>query len=205
MFTGLIEELAIVDQVRRSGDRQTVTLRLGIKAPLVAKDAKIGDSIAVSGCCLTVVAKQRTVLAFDVGAESLSRTHFDRLKVGHRVNLERSLQLGDRLGGHLVTGHVDGLGTLTKRRDDGNWSHFTIRAHPRLMRQMVAKGSITVDGVSLTVVVAEEDFFTVALIPHTLENTTLGELEIGQVVNLETDLLAKYVERQLEFHPKILR
>lgn len=205
MFTGLTEELAIVDQVQRAGSRHNATLRLGIKAPLVASDAKIGDSIAVSGCCLTVVAKQKLVLTFDVGSESLSRTHFERLEVGHRVNLERSLQLGDRLGGHLVTGHVDGTGTLLKRRDEDNWANFTIRAQPRLMRQMVAKGSIAVDGVSLTVVTAEEEHFTVALIPHTLENTTLGNLEVGQLVNLETDLLAKYVERQLEFQPKKLR
>jgi riboflavin synthase len=199
MFTGLVEELATVAEARRSGDRRRgFALHLVVKAPLVAKDAKIGDSIAVNGCCLTVVKKSRDLLSFDAGSETLSRTNFDRLKQGDQVNLERSLQLNDRLGGHLVTGHIDGAGTLLKRRDEGEWSHLVFRAHPRLMRQMVSKGSIAVDGVSLTVVSVEADRFSVALIPHTLAHTTLGKLQIGAPVNLETDLLAKYVERQLE-------
>src|SRR5205814_6343303 len=117
-------------------------LHLVIKAPLVAKGVKKGDSIAVSGCCLTVVKKSRNLLAFDAGSETLSRTSFDRLKKGSRVNLERSVKLGDRLGGHLVTGHIDGPGTVIKRRDEGEWSHFTFLANPRLMRQVVSKGSI---------------------------------------------------------------
>jgi riboflavin synthase len=171
---------------------------LTIRAPLVAKDARLGDSIAVSGCCLTVVAKNRALLAFDAGSETLGRTNFDRLKAGSQVNLERSLKLGDRVGGHLVTGHIDGLGTLVKRRDEGEWSHFRFHAHERLLRQIVEKGSIAVDGVSLTVVSADNRSFSVALIPHTLAHTTLGAVEIGAVVNLETDLLAKYVQRQLE-------
>jgi len=198
MFTGLVEELAIVEEARRTGDRRRgYALHLVIKAPLVAKHAKVGDSIAVSGCCLTVLKKSRSLLSFDAGSETLSRTNFDRLYMGSRVNLERSLELGDRLGGHLVTGHVDGQGTLIKRRDEGEWSHFTFRAAPRLMRQIAGKGSIAVDGVSLTVVNVEQDRFSVALIPHTLAHTTLGKLEVGSLVNLETDLLAKYVERQL--------
>jgi len=207
MFTGLVEELAAVEEISRTGKRRRglaarlergVAVRLVVKAPLVAKDAKIGDSIAVSGCCLTIVKKSRNLLSFDAGSETLSRTTFDRLKAGDNVNLERSLKLSDRLGGHLVTGHVDGLGTLIKRRDEGQWSHFTFRADSRLLRQAVNKGSIAVDGVSLTVVKVEPDRFTVALIPHTLANTTLGKLQVGGLVNLETDLLAKYVERQLE-------
>jgi riboflavin synthase len=207
MFTGLVEELAAVEEVSRTGKRRRgaaarvergQAIRLVVKAPLVAKDAKIGDSIAVSGCCLTVVKKARTLLSFDAGSETLSRTTFDRLKAGDKVNLERSLKLSDRLGGHLVTGHIDGLGTLLKRRDEGQWSHFTFRAETRLLRQVVNKGSIAVDGVSLTVVKVESDRFSVALIPHTLAVTTLGKLQVGGLVNLETDLLAKYVERQLE-------
>lgn len=198
MFTGLVEELAIVEETRRTGDRRRgYALHLVIKAPLVAKGARLGDSIAVNGCCLTVVKKSRNLLAFDAGSETLGRTNFDRLHKGSRVNLERSLKVGERLGGHLVTGHVDGQGTLIKRRDEGEWSHFTFRAAPRLMRQIVSKGSIAVDGVSLTVVNVEQDRFSVALIPHTLAHTTLGKLEVGSLVNLETDLLAKYVERQL--------
>jgi riboflavin synthase len=199
MFTGLVEELATVEAARHAAaGRRTQSLKLAVKAPLVAKDAKVGDSIAVSGCCLTIVKKERNVLHFDVGSETLSCTHFARLKKGSAVNLERSLQLGDRLGGHLVTGHVDGLGRLIKRRDDDDWSHFSFQTSPRLLRQMASKGSITVDGVSLTLVRAESDRFSVALIPYTLAHTTLGKLQIGDNVNLETDLLAKYVARQLE-------
>jgi len=199
MFTGLVEELALVDEARVAGQpRRGQALHLTVKAPLVSQDAEIGDSIAVSGCCLTVVKKDGNLLSFEAGSETLSRTHFERLKTGDEVNLERSLALGERLGGHLVTGHIDGPGTLIKRRDDGEWSQLVIRAQPRFLKQMVSKGSIAVDGVSLTLVNVDSDHFSVALIPHTLANTTLGKLQVGMLVNLETDLLAKYVERQME-------
>lgn len=199
MFTGLVEELATVEAARHLGSGRNVrALQLAVKAPLASKDTSVGDSIAVSGCCLTVVKKQRNILHFDVGSETLNCTTFARLKKGSPVNLERSLKLDVRLGGHLVTGHIDGVGRLIKRRDEGEWSHFTFFAPPRLLRQMAGKGSITVDGVSLTIVNADADRFSVALIPHTLANTTLGKLQVGEPVNLETDLLAKYVERQLE-------
>src|SRR4051794_9578751 len=180
MFTGLVEELATVEAARQlAGGRRVQTLKLAVKAPLVANDADVGDSIAVSGCCLTIVKKERNLLHFDVGSETLSCTNFSRLKKGSRVNLERSLKLGDRLGGHLVTGHVDGVGRLIKRRDEDEWSHFTFATSPRLLKQMAAKGSITVDGVSLTLVKTEADRFSVALIPYTLTHTTLGKLLVG--------------------------
>jgi riboflavin synthase len=199
MFTGLVEELGTVEDALQSGARKTgQTLHLVVRAPLVSADAKVGDSIGVNGCCLTVVKKANDLLEFDAGSETLSRTNLGRLAKGSGVNLERSLRVGDRLGGHLVTGHIDDTGTLIKRRDEDDWSFITIRAATSLVRQMVNKGSIAVDGVSLTVVTAEADRFSVALIPHTLANTTLGVLQVGDVVNLETDLLAKYVERQLE-------
>jgi riboflavin synthase len=199
MFTGLVEELGTVEEAIISGARKgTQSLHLIVKAALVSKDADIGDSIAVNGCCLTIVKKNKNLLEFDAGTETLSRTNLDRLKAGSGVNLEQALRVGDRLGGHLVSGHIDGIGTLLKRRDEGDWSYMTLRASGPLMRQVVNKGSIAVDGVSLTVVTAESDRFSVALIPHTLANTTLGELQVGSIVNLETDLLAKYVERQLE-------
>jgi riboflavin synthase len=198
MFTGLVEELATVKKVVADANRHTTALRLVVSSSLVAKGARIGDSIAVNGCCLTVVKKSPNVLAFDAGSETLSRTNLGRLKPKSRVNLERSLKLNDRLGGHLVTGHIDGEATLLRRRDEGDWSHFVFRAENRLLRQMVNKGSVAVDGVSLTVVEAHSDRFSVALIPHTLAHTTLGALKTGDAVNIETDLLAKYVARQLQ-------
>jgi riboflavin synthase len=199
MFTGLVEELAEVAEVRRlGGGKRPLAMRIVVRAPKTGVDAKIGDSICLSGCCLTVVAKRGKVLSFDAGSETLSRTHFSRLEAGSAVNLERSLKLGERLGGHLVSGHIDGVATLLKRRDEADWSHFLFRAPARLTRQMASKGSIAVDGVSLTLVDVEHERFSVALIPYTLDNTTLGMLEVGDPANLETDLLAKYVERQLE-------
>ena len=199
MFTGLVEELGTVEEAApRGGTKVGPALHLVIKGPLVSKDAKIGDSIAVNGCCLTVVKKDKQRLEFDAGAETLARTNLERLKAGSRVNLERSLRVGDRLGGHLVSGHIDSTGILIKRRDDDDWSFVSFRTSALLMRQVASKGSIAVDGVSLTVVAAESDRFSAALIPHTLAHTTLGQLQVGDTVNLETDLLAKYVERQLE-------
>ena len=194
MFTGLVEELGVVQSVKKAGPG----VRLAVKSTVVAKDAAIGDSVSVSGCCLTVVKKEKGLLTFEVGEESLSRTSFQRLAAGSRVNLERSLEIGDRLGGHLVTGHIDGTGTLIKRRDDGKWATLTFSVAQRMSRQLASKGSIAVDGVSLTLVQVAADRFSVAVIPHTQQQTTLGKLAVGDMVNLETDLLAKYVERQLE-------
>jgi riboflavin synthase len=173
-------------------------VRLTVKCSAVAKDVAVGDSIAVNGCCLTVVKKERGQLTFEAGEETLSRTNFARLAKGSRVNLERSLAMGDPVGGHLVTGHIDATGTLIKRRDEGQWSSFTFRVPPRTARQLASKGSVAVDGVSLTLVSVDGDRFSVALIPHTLSHTTLGKMAVGGVVNIETDVLAKYVERQLE-------
>jgi riboflavin synthase len=205
MFTGLVEELATTEKVVPNSKKRVSALRLFVRSSLVAKDAKIGDSIAVNGCCLTVVKKNRGVLEFEAGSETLSRTNLGRLKPKSGVNLERSMKLSDRLGGHIVTGHIDGQAMLLRRRDEGEWSHFVFRADARLMRQMVAKGSVAVDGVSLTVVEALADRFSVALIPHTLAHTTLGSLQVGDPVNIETDLLAKYVERQLQTEKRVGR
>lgn len=163
----------------------------------MATGARLGDSIALNGCCLTLVSLQGTQLTFQAGAESLSRTNLGELSVGSRVNLERSLQVGDRLGGHFVSGHVDAVGTVAERRDDASWSTFWFRVPARLTRQMAGKGCVAVEGVSLTLVDVENERFSVALIPHTLQVTTLGRLQPDDRVNIETDLLAKYVERQL--------
>lgn len=193
MFAGIVETLGQVQAVvaRAPG------VRLVVDSPLVAADVALGDSVAVNGCCLTVVEFDARTLAFDVGPESLKRTNLGRLAPGAAVNLERSLKLGDRLGGHFVSGHVDAVGTLDARIDDRDWTTCWFQVPPELTRQMASKGSVAVDGVSLTLVEVQFDRFSVALIPHTLAVTTLGKLVLGDPVNIETDLLAKYVERQL--------
>jgi riboflavin synthase len=192
MFTGLVQLLATIADVR---ERPPGT-RLVIRAPEFT-DLELGESIAVNGCCLTVVDIDSAAgtLSLDAGPETLSRTNLGRLTAGMQVNLERSLRAGDRLGGHFVTGHIDATGVLDQRHDDGEWSTFSFRVPAALTRQMVSKGSIAVDGVSLTLVDVDADRFSVALIPHTLGVTTLGGLKPGDPVNLETDLLAKYVQK----------
>lgn len=193
VFTGLIEEMGRVAKLTVMGP----AARLSIAADRVLEGTRIGDSIAVNGCCLTVVALHGDELEFDVGSETLSRTSLGTLGPGSRVNLERALRVGDRLGGHYVTGHIDGLGEVIAIREEGEWRHLQFAAPPSLLRQMAPKGSIAVDGVSLTLVEANDRLFSVMLVPHTLAVTTLGEFQVGRIVNLETDVLAKYVERQL--------
>jgi len=193
MFTGLVETRATIAEVRPEPPGK----RLLVCVPSFAGEASLGESVAVNGCCLTVVEVEGDRLAFEAGPETLSRTNLGGLVAGSFVNLERSLRLSDRLGGHLVTGHIDGSATLERREDSGAWAVFWFRTSPQWTAQMVSKGSIAVDGVSLTLVDVEAERFSVALIPHTLEVTTLGQLRPGDVVNLETDLLAKYVQKQL--------
>lgn len=193
MFTGLVEGMAQVAASVFDG----VGLRLTLDLRELSEGVRIGDSICVSGCCLTVVAIELSQCMFELGSETLSKTNFLSLKPDAFVNIERSLRVGDRMGGHFVTGHVDGLGELQRRRDEGEWAHFYFSASKSLLRQMVPKGSITIDGVSLTVVDATDETFSIALIPHTLEVTTLGRLQINDKVHLETDILAKYVQRAI--------
>jgi riboflavin synthase len=193
MFSGIVERMGTVR--RLISDPPGV--RLVIESPEVARETKIGDSIAVNGCCLTVVEVEERCFGFDAGAETLSRTNLGRLVEGSPANLERSLKLGDELGGHFVSGHIDAVGHLDERLDEKDWSTFWFRMPERLGVQMASKGSVAVDGVSLTLVDVETSRFSVALIPHTLQITTLGRLQPGDPVNLETDILAKYVEKQL--------
>ncbi|GGY03805.1 riboflavin synthase [Streptomyces hiroshimensis] len=193
MFTGIVEELGEVVSVENLGDSSLFRLR----GPIVTQDAKHGDSIAVNGVCLTVVETADGEFTADVMAESLKRSSLGSLVSGSRVNLERPMALGGRLGGHLVQGHVDGTGTVLERIPGEHWEIVKIGLPAGLSRYVVDKGSITVDGISLTVVEAGDDFFTVSLIPTTLELTTLGIKQPGDLVNLEVDVLAKYVERLL--------
>jgi riboflavin synthase len=193
LFTGLVQSLADVVALVPEGPG----VRLIVREPEVATTAKVGDSIAVNGCCLTVVKIDDGEVAFQAGEETLSRTNLGELQPGSQVNLESSLRVGDQLGGHYVTGHIDAVGTVDGRQDDAEWSVLWFRVPPLLMRQIAGKGSVAVDGVSLTVVDVESERFSVALIPHTLAHTTLGLRKVGDRVNIETDVLAKYVERQL--------
>jgi riboflavin synthase len=195
MFTGIVEELGTV----RGVTRNATGLRVEIDAQVVLEDAKVGDSIAVNGCCLTVVALDASGWAADAVGETLARTNLGALREGDPVNLERPLRIGDRLGGHLVQGHVDATGTVRERdpRADGS-VHVRFGAPAEVLRYVVHKGSIAVDGVSLTVAALHDDGFTVAVIPHTLAATTLGVREPGDAVNLEADVIAKYVERLAE-------
>ena len=194
MFTGIVEELGIVKAVHKNAGGA----RLKISAREVLTDATIGASISVNGCCLTVVEMAADWWAVDAVEETLRRTALGELKVGDPVNLERPVRLSDRLGGHLVQGHVDGVGIIASKiaQSDGSVA-FRATAPPAILRYVVEKGSIAVDGVSLTVTAVDNDSFSIALIPHTLAVTTLGVKGIGDPVNLEVDLMAKYVERLL--------
>ncbi len=189
MFTGIVEELGTVAGVEDQGD----ALRLTLRAETVLADAGPGDSISVNGCCLTVSSLGDGTWSADVMQETLDKTTLGGLTEGDRVNLERAATLATRLGGHLVQGHVDGVGTILDRQPSDHWDVVTIGMPEQLASYLVDKGSIAVDGVSLTVVEAGSDRFTVSLIPETLRRTTLGHRAIGHRVNLETDVIAKHV------------
>jgi riboflavin synthase len=193
MFTGLVEFMAEVADVvaERPG------VRLVLREPRLASRVKTGNSVALNGCCLTVVGVEGDRISFQAGEETLSRTNLGELSAGSVVNVELPLKVGDPIGGHYVTGHIDGIGTVDKRRDNSEWSTMWFQAPAALLRQMTSKGSIAIDGVSLTLVEVDGDRFSVALIPHTLSATTLGRRKVGDRVNLETDVLAKYVEKSV--------
>jgi riboflavin synthase len=194
VFTGIVEELGTVEQIERQSD----AVRLTVRATTVLADAGLGDSIAVNGCCLTVAERTELTWTADVMAETLAKTGLGSLSTGDQVNLERAVTAGTRLGGHLVQGHVDAVGRIIGREPGEHWEVVTISLPRDLAPYLVDKGSITVDGVSLTVVEAGDDAFTVSLIPETLRRTTLGFRAPGDAVNLEVDVIGKYVARQLE-------
>jgi riboflavin synthase len=193
MFTGIIEELGTVVGVDDQGD----AVRLTVRGQLVTSDATEGDSISVDGCCLTVASTADGSFTADVMRETLAKTSLGTFGPGSRVNLERAVTPTTRLGGHIVQGHVDGTGAVVSRTPSEHWEVVEISLPPGLERYLVAKGSITVDGISLTVVDVAADAFTVSLIPETLARTTLGLKQPGDVVNLEVDVIAKYVEKMV--------
>ena len=197
MFTGIVEELGTIASVE--GDDGG--LQLQIEAPALAPLSRIGDSINVSGCCLTVVAVRGRTLAFEVVPESLRRTALGGLGPGAPVNLEDALRAGEPYGGHIVQGHVDGVGELAERREEGIGLWLRFLAPDNVQRYLIEKGSVTVAGVSLTVAELYDDGFAVAIVPHTLQVTTFGTLAVGDAVNLEADMIARYVERLLAATP----
>lgn len=194
MFTGIVEEVGTIRAIRR-GAHSSV---LSIQAKTVLSDLSIGDSVAVNGVCLTAVSKDSGGFSADVMHETLNRSSIGALTVGSRVNLERAMAADGRFGGHIVSGHIDGTGTIAALRRDDNAVWYTVKADPALLRYIVEKGSVAIDGISLTVASVEADRFSVSLIPHTAAVTILGEKRPGDVVNLETDIIGKYVERLMQ-------
>ena len=201
MFSGIIE---VLGEVRSMASSESGA-RISISAGELMKGVRLGDSIAINGACMTVVAFEGSKFEADISPESLRMTNLGGLKAGDKVNLERALALGDRLGGHMVSGHIDGMGKIRDRRADGDSIWLTVEAPAEVMRYVVFKGSIAVDGISLTVATCDEDSFSIAIIPHTSEHTTLTAKRDGAVVNLEADLVGKYVEKLVSPHAQAAR
>lgn len=191
MFTGIVEEMGTVTRLWRTGEGYNLTIR----AKTVLADAKLGDSIAVNGTCLTITDFTSKTFTVGLSPETRARTNLEYLKEGQRVNLERSLTPTTRMGGHFVQGHIDGVGTVTQFRPDADALWVTIQTQPELMRYIVPKGFIALDGVSLTVVDVFEDSFTVTLVAYTQQHITLPQQQVGYKVNIEVDILGKYVEK----------
>lgn len=191
MFTGIIEGLGTIKEIQPAGQGKQLIL----DADFVLDETKVGDSIAVNGVCLTVVALENRRFYVDVSPETLSKTTLGKAKVGSRVNLERALRLSDRIGGHLVTGHVDDLGSIKQKKSVGNSIIVSIGVPESITRYMIKKGSVAVDGISLTINHVRRDRFDVSIIPHTAKMTTIDLCKIGDLVNIETDMIGKYVER----------
>ncbi|MBR6070540.1 MAG: riboflavin synthase [Ruminococcus sp.] len=194
MFTGIVEEVGTVVGIQRGGNKSFIR----IKAQKVLEDVKLGDSIAVNGVCLTVTDFDSASFQADVMNETLSRSSLGSLRSGSPVDLERAMAAGGRFGGHIVSGHIDGTGTITDIKNDGIAVWYTVSAKPEIMRYIVEKGSVAIDGISLTVAKVAESSFSVSIIPHTVAQTVLGAKKVGDTVNLENDIIAKYVEKLLK-------
>lgn len=193
MFTGIVEEIGSISGIKQGKNSEILT----IKAKKVLEDTKIGDSIAVNGICLTVTALYSDSFTADVMHETINRSSLSKLKYGSKVNLERAMPVNGRFGGHIVSGHVDGTGTIINIKPDDNAIWYKIQANQQILKYIVEKGSITIDGISLTVAKVSETDFSISAIPHTVEQTILKEKRQGDIVNLETDILAKYIEKLL--------
>ncbi len=198
MFTGIVEELGTIRSLTLHGSSG----QIGIRARKVLEGTKIGDSIAVNGICLTVVSIQTDGFTADVMAETVRRSSLSAMKAGDLVNLERAMSPSDRFGGHIVSGHIDGTGIITAFHREGNAMWLTVSAEPEIMRLIVKKGSICIDGASLTVAEVQNTWFQVSIIPHTGAETTLLRHKVGEVVNLENDMIGKYVEKLLRLQPE---
>lgn len=194
MFSGIIEEMGAITVLRKT----LAGTKLTILASTVMGDLKVGDSVSVDGICLTVVSRSERDFSVEVSPETLSVTTLGNFAVGLPVNLERAMKLNERIGGHLVAGHVDGVGVIRRRQQDANAIMFTIEAPQHILRYCVVKGSVTVDGISLTINDMSDNGFSVAIIPHTAKSTTIGLKQVNDPVNLESDLIGKYVERLLQ-------
>lgn len=195
MFTGLIEEVGEITSVTRKGNSAQITVRAG----KILKDTKIGDSISTNGVCLTVTEKTSNTFTVDVMPETMKRTNLKNFKYGSKVNLERALRVGDRLDGHMVSGHVDGLGKIANYLKEDNAVWITVEADKSLLKYIIEKGSIAIDGTSLTVAYVDDRSFKVSIIPHTGEATTLLDKKIGYEVNLECDMVGKYIEKFMKY------
>jgi len=195
MFTGLIEEIGEILKLESDNQASTIT----VKANKVLKDVKIGDSIATNGACLTVVKHTADQYTVEVMAETMRKTNLNKLKTGDKVNLERALRVGDRLGGHIVSGHIDGVGTVASFQREDNAIWVTVETSKEVLKYIIYKGSITIDGISLTVASVDDKSFKVSLIPLTSGDTTLAAKKIGEEVNLECDIIGKYVEKLMGY------
>lgn len=200
MFTGLVEELGVITNVSKGSKSSVLT----IKATKVIEDVKIGDSISTNGVCLTVINFTKDTFKVDVMPETINRSNLRHLGPGSIVNLERALRLGDRLGGHMVSGHIDGLGMVTAIEKDDNAVWFTLSAEPSILKYIIEKGSVALDGISLTVASTNHKEFRVSIIPHTHAVTTLAQRKIGDYINVECDAFGKYVERITSFNSEHL-
>jgi len=198
MFTGLIEEIGKISKITKGNN----SYQFSIQAKTILDDLKVGDSVATNGACLTVISKNETQFTVDIMTETVKRTNFSQLKLGDFVNLERALCLSDRLGGHLVSGHIDGTGKISSIKKEDIATIFSIEASKELLDQILNKGSVAIDGISLTIIAVGDKEFQVSIIPHTSQETTLLKKQIGDFVNLETDMIGKYVLHFLNTNKK---